>query len=222
MFIPIFIAVNTITCGLSIIMAVTGSVIYAVFLGLMWIFGLYISLLFRKCKLNFFADLTLFILLMNFIEVLNVSIITGTMWLCGHYNLSKLNLDVFTHTNGGNAIPDDYYFYTLSAWILYIILFIELYKFIHVIYELVGCKYNSVCCDVFSYILTYPLAIFIGVGMYISPLLVSLVVISGLMNLWVFAGILGRIFEKNMKEVCIILLLIVVAAIVCFIVFAAF
>ena len=131
-FVPIFIVVNTITCGLSVIMVITESCVYSVFFGVMWIFGIYISWIFRKCKINFFADLVLYILLMNFIAMINVSIITATMWSYGHHN--GLVIGLVTSAPDGNLILDDHYhFYTLSAWILYIVMFIVMYPLMPVI-----------------------------------------------------------------------------------------
>ena len=224
-FIPIFLVVNTITCGLSIVIIFTKSNLYTIFFALMWIFGMCMIWMFRKCKLNFFADLTIFILFMNFVEMINVSVITATIWLYGHYDLPKIS--AFFNTDDGNLIPDhNYYYYTLSAWIIYIVGFIVLFKYIKLIYKYMCCpgykSPDSICCDAFVYILAYPLAFFIGVGIYIQPLLVSLCLISAMLNLMVFGGTLCRILDNNMREICALLLVIVVVGIVSAIVFAFF
>eukprot|EP01084_Bolivina_argentea_P105448 188829_1 len=210
-FIPIFMGINTITVGLSVIMAVTQSSFYAIYYGFGWIFGVYIVSGFRKIKLNFFADLTIYILVVNLCEVIDVAIITATAWLYGHFNPP-------------NKIPDDnYYFYTMAPWIFYIALFIGLYQFYPLIYALAIGRFHDLgtCCNVLIYALTFPIAIIIGLGIYVWPILCSIGIFCIIFNCGLWGGILERIIRRNCKEVIGLLLIIVLCVAAYFIISAA-
>eukprot|EP01083_Nonionella_stella_P306810 1076009_1 len=198
-FIPTFIIINTITAGLSVITIWTRTPLYSMWFGFFWIFGLYMHWGFRKIRLNLFADLTIYILVVNLCEVIDVSIMTSTLWLYGHFNGPIIII-----WGGSNLIiPDDhYYLYTLSSWILYIALFFALWQIYPLIYELCSGQepLGGRCCNMTIYVMTYPLALFVGVGLCLFPVFYLFGILSVVGNLIVFVGSLCRIFNRIKLE----------------------